>query len=355
MIKYCISFIALFIGFYGFSQERNIYELNSTGLPDYRKILNIKRASNIVFSDDHYFIEITPEEIQKCHRENIQLTFDAHEYNDFILGKLNYRHSDSIFILNNILHICKIGGANYQFDLFYTTDPTNLKFSSEYNKSESVGFIAFQNRFARYATIASKNRGERFNVAIVDRDLNGFIDSNDIITVSYDNYFLVKPTKFGTFLKDSLLIDFEGDFFYVFWLGGYKISVSSVPKDYSGDLNCIQLNKLLHNFIIDEHGTELKDVLSANKTIISFWAGYCSPCVQAIPRLNEINQNVIGFQADLETKKYENVAFLNYFISSEVLGFLGINGFPNYMVVDRDLNILYFGRDVNEAINIIQE
>lgn len=331
-----------------------IRTLNETGLPDYRKLFNINTATKVFKDKKRYAFEINQNDVQRCINFNIKLSLNKSQFNHLKNGSLNYKLSDSINIQKNILNI-NIGlNRNYQFDLTFTDDSTNLKFSNNSIGKNNLGYIILQNRFARYATFQSHDSTKSFNLAIIDKNLNGLIDSNDVISASYDKYFLVKPTSFGCFLLDSILLDFEDELFLINWHGGYNISIKPFNEKASEEIRKIQLNKQLYNFTISDDGTTLKSIIRSDKTLITFWASYCSPCIQSIPKLNAHNNNVIGFQADYTDKSVDDIGFRNFPISSEMLGFLGINGFPNYMVLDKELNILYYGRFIDEALEYIQ-
>ncbi len=338
----------------GMAQKTDVWSLNRTGLPDYRKIVDINKATKVFTDGTFYSFEISENEVQKCINFDLKLKLNESQFDDLKTGELNYKISDSIIIVRNVLSIDIDSRRNYQFDLSFTVDSTNLKISNLASKKSNLGYVVLKNRFARYSTIQSPSSEKHFNIAIIDRNLDGLIDSNDIITVSYDHYFLVKPTKFGCFLTDSILLDFENELFLIKWIGGYNISITPHSLESNVNLRTIELNRKLFNFAVSEDGTNLKNIISSDKTIITFWASYCSPCIQAIPKLNEYKNNVVGFQADYADKNVGNLVFQNFSISTEMLGFLGINGFPNYMVVDAELNILYFGRFLDEALKYFQ-
>jgi thiol-disulfide isomerase/thioredoxin len=218
-----------------------------------------------------------------------------------------------------------------------------------------MGYLIVQHRLGRYCSIYNPNNNRSFNLGIFDKANLGEIDMEDIISLSYDQYFKPSPNRFSCKLQDSIIVNFESTNFLIEWLGAYQVKYKLIDANQHFELPIIYLDENLADFTIEELGLQLSSQLMFDRTLINFWAGFCPPCIATIPKLNELGEQVIGFQLDKEDRSINEVHFRNHSISNETLTFLGINGFPNYLVIDRNMRILYSGRNADDAIRFLNE
>lgn len=298
-----------------FSQVKDIVILESTGFPDYRRLFQANKGAPI-FHDSAYFrVEISSLDLQKCVESDFAFLLDSQQLEDLKNERLNLLVNDSITIIGNVLNIKKKDNREYEFDLSYSIEKKNLSFSRDFDDELCNGFLRIQNRFVRYHTFNLSNSEKSFHVAIIDKNMNGIIDENDIISLSYDTFFIVKPSRASSFIKDSIVVNFEQNIFLFEWLGGYAISASVVDlNDFFQfpHLLHLSLNQKCENLTLDNVNVPLQEFLISDLTLISYWASYCPPCVSSIPKLNALSHKVIGLQSDFHEKSMPTVSFRNF-------------------------------------------
>lgn len=99
----------------------------------------------------------------------------------------------------------------------------------------------------------------------------------------------------------------------------------------------------------------LKEKSKGKKTLINFWASWCTSCAKEIPQLEELknkyqNVNFIAINAG-ETNNLINKFLKKYQFTYTLLNdtdrivskSLGINALPVTIVIDENLNIIYQG------------
>lgn len=113
----------------------------------------------------------------------------------------------------------------------------------------------------------------------------------------------------------------------------------------------------LTNFTLSDFKTNLtynlQEQTKGKKTLINFWASWCTSCAKEIPQLEELKKkykdaNFIAINAG-ETSNLINKFIKKYQFSYTVLTdpdrtiskSLGINALPVTIVIDQDMNILY--------------
>lgn len=97
----------------------------------------------------------------------------------------------------------------------------------------------------------------------------------------------------------------------------------------------------------------LQEQTKGKKTLINFWASWCTSCAKEIPQLEELKNkykdaNFIAINAG-ETSNLINKFIKKYQFSYTILTDpdrtisknLGINALPVTIVIDQDMNILY--------------
>lgn len=113
----------------------------------------------------------------------------------------------------------------------------------------------------------------------------------------------------------------------------------------------------LTNFTLSDFKTNLtynlQEQTKGKKTLINFWASWCTSCAKEIPQLEELKKkykdaNFIAINAG-ETSNLINKFIKKYQFSYTILTdpnrtiskSLGINALPVTIVIDQDMNILY--------------
>lgn len=113
----------------------------------------------------------------------------------------------------------------------------------------------------------------------------------------------------------------------------------------------------LTNFTLSDFKTNLtynlQEQTKGKKTLINFWASWCTSCAKEIPQLEELKKkykdaNFIAINAG-ETSNLINKFIKKYQFSYTILTdpnrtiskSLGINALPVTIVIDQDMNILF--------------
>jgi len=103
--------------------------------------------------------------------------------------------------------------------------------------------------------------------------------------------------------------------------------------------------------------TSYSDIKGETLTVIDFWATWCKPCIQAIPKLNEINEDfkqkgvaVIGINVDsprnaAKVKPFARTYKISYTVlrdpNSEVATDLNVSVFPTLYIVNSKNEIVF--------------
>ncbi len=109
---------------------------------------------------------------------------------------------------------------------------------------------------------------------------------------------------------------------------------------------------------LDNRTTSYKDVKGDTFTVIDFWATWCKPCIQSIPKLVEMSDefedegvNFVGISVDgprnlAKVKPFARSLGLTYPVlldtNSEVMGKLGVRAVPSLLIINQDDEIVYF-------------
>ena len=150
-------------------------------------------------------------------------------------------------------------------------------------------------------------------------------------------------------------------------------TIAFLPKNYELDEIYEKLLKPLPYFEIEKHkgGFLNSDSLKGKPTIINLWFTNCPPCIDEIPTLNslkekygnKINTIAITFQDRGKVYLFNKVYNFDFEIlinAKKYIDFLGINGYPKIILLDRNNIIRYipFGivaEDENSSNFLLQE
>lgn len=109
--------------------------------------------------------------------------------------------------------------------------------------------------------------------------------------------------------------------------------------------------------IFDKNKNEIS--LPKNKIIvIDLWSNSCGNCIKDFPKFQEFSDkykynkevevfslNIINNDKDIEIaeKHHKKYTFRNYFTDKEIFKKLGFNGVPNYVIIGKNDQLIYFG------------
>jgi len=128
---------------------------------------------------------------------------------------------------------------------------------------------------------------------------------------------------------------------------------------------------------LDGKKSSFKEVLGNKKLLlIDFWGTWCGPCKELTPEIvalhNEFKENVsfmsLAYEKDSEpVKKYVAKNNMNWFngliqgvpkssdMSNEIISGLRVECFPTFIVLDNDLNILFYGCGGDENFSNLKD
>jgi len=103
--------------------------------------------------------------------------------------------------------------------------------------------------------------------------------------------------------------------------------------------------------------TSFNKIKGEKLTIIDFWATWCKPCLQAIPKLNKISEKykdkgvvLIGINTDsprnaAKVKPFSKSYKINYIIlrdpNSEIAAEMNVNSYPTLYILNEEDEIVY--------------
>lgn len=130
------------------------------------------------------------------------------------------------------------------------------------------------------------------------------------------------------------------------------------------------VNKKIPHIKIVDSNNNIKNIFTKDKIyVIDIWSNSCSYCVKKFPDFDKVfnhyknKKNVEVFALnvildDFDKKKtlrlVNGYQFKNYYTDSTILKKLKFNEFPNYLVLSKEGNVVYFGSlniDKNESYN----
>jgi thiol-disulfide isomerase/thioredoxin len=184
-------------------------------------------------------------------------------------------------------------------------------------------------------------------------------------------YSLIFKEEFFIINASMLIITtFIGFYFYKYQINRYIIliyllffSVSifyyeNILNIYFDSFNQVKLNVEFAEIVIkDKKGVKID--LPDNKIIvIDLWSNYCANCIKEFPKFEKLSQdfannedvfifslNIFHKNSDIKnSEKYlKKYTFQNFFTSTDIFSKLNFNAVPNYIVLDKNKKIVYFG------------
>lgn len=109
--------------------------------------------------------------------------------------------------------------------------------------------------------------------------------------------------------------------------------------------------------IVDDNGHNIE--LPYNKVIIiDLWSNYCSNCIKEFPKFEALSKEFLNndkiyfcslniFYNNLDVTKtkslLQNYTFNNFYTNKDIFKKLNFNSVPNYVVLNRKMEVIYFG------------
>lgn len=137
-------------------------------------------------------------------------------------------------------------------------------------------------------------------------------------------------------------------------LGAWLLAAGAAPAPAAG----IRQGDLAPRFTVKtlDGKTLSSDALKGNVVLLDFWATWCSPCVQAIPALEEIRKKnagkpfvLVGVSADHERKTLEQFLKKRGIpgpqvwngVQGDLNRMFRVSSFPTYIILDAEGRIVY--------------
>jgi thiol-disulfide isomerase/thioredoxin len=120
----------------------------------------------------------------------------------------------------------------------------------------------------------------------------------------------------------------------------------------------VKLNVVFPEIVITDKNGKKIDLPDNKIIVIDLWSNHCANCITEFPKFEKLsqdfrnNKNVFIFSLNifhkdsdiLNSKKHmEGYTFQNFFTNKEIFSKLNFNSVPNYIVLDKNKSIIYFG------------
>jgi hypothetical protein len=216
----------------------------------------------------------------------------------------------------------------------------------------SFGYLTIDPNYVHYAKIDFDSI--TYNIAIHDKNKNGRMEEGlDLLALSEDEFFITCESRKSALLKKENFIRLGNHFIKLTWDSGFEFLLEEVEPNkkveaiIDNKLENIKIDTLLLSEIVNKSGY----------TLINIWSVYCNPCIEAIPELNMIKNHVIGLclKDDFDVVERFGVEFNNYWISQSQSKMLNVFSNPNYVIVDKELNIHSRHTNSYKAFTAFQE
>jgi thiol-disulfide isomerase/thioredoxin len=338
--------------------------LNYYGKPNYQKELNIDMGLIIYQSDNYSFAQILPREYYNLGNQTDTLTLiiNKNPENTANPNTVECRNCGDISFTHLIKNDTNFFTFSFNEDFirFIATFEKNPRemYSAPLLVNESrdtlIGYIRLKNTFIHYSPlIAIPN----INIGLIDKNFNGRIDSTDFVAISNDEFFFTAKNERANEVRKVKIIEVQG-VQYLFNFSDdntLKINLTRIEKKAIPDLI---FSDSLRDLKFGEKSL-YKALDSSDYVLLAYWSEFCPPCVKNIPKLNKIPKNVqvIGLYSgriglDKLAKTY-TVKYYNIVCSEELKDALTFNGFPYYVLIDKNKRIVLNTRNLDEILKFI--
>jgi thiol-disulfide isomerase/thioredoxin len=224
-------------------------------------------------------------------------------------------------------------------------------------------------------------RGDFFyeddNYDLAIQGLNsGFISilvKNDSLRFSKNNY--TYNTNFKYSLTDTIAL--RDDLFVIDSLDIHNLKIEFKPIHYSKKYFSHRIGTNIKDFNVPAlNGKEanLSTYIDKDYLIMYFWGTWCKPCISSFPELVKIQErnknttSILGVAYDTNTEDVSNFiqkhtipwknAYYNRNFRKGMIQDLKIMEYPTYLLIDKQLKILYRGSDqyeLNKTLENLQK
>ncbi len=361
-----LLFPALILSLLLNAQDEIKVTLNSYGKPYYQKELNADRGMTVYKSDSFSFAQILPREYYNLgkHTDTLELIINKNENSENNVNPYNVECKNCGDI--RFTHLIQNDSNFFTF----TFEEDFVKFIATFEKNPHgmhssalladeiqdtlIGYIRLKNTFIHYSPLKSI---PNFNIALVDKNFNGRIDSTDFVSVSNDEFFFTIKNEHANEVRKVKIIEIHG-VQYKFNMsddGTMKISLTRVENKVTPDLIFSDTLRDLQFGKKSLYGS----LENNDYVLISYWSEFCSPCVKNVSNLNKIAKNVevIGlYSGRVGLEKLSEMYSIEYYnidCSEELKDAFNLSGFPNYILIDKNKKIVLNTRDLDEILKLI--
>ncbi len=143
-----------------------------------------------------------------------------------------------------------------------------------------------------------------------------------------------------------------------------------ILKKVDNGLHVLEKGDTTPTFLLTNFDGKTSDISSYYKkneyTLLYFWGTWCKPCVEKMPKLNQIgasykNLNILGINSfDIKEKadklaKDKGITWENFTASKKIIDSFGVQAFPRYVLINRDGIIVFPDSSIEEIIDVLNE
>jgi thiol-disulfide isomerase/thioredoxin len=209
--------------------------------------------------------------------------------------------------------------------------------------------------------------GRKFKIGLYDSDCNGLFNDKGKDRIMIGNYekdsISGKLDKGAVIFSDSSQIEIGEQIYEIEEIepSGQFIKLKKSQRIYNRPLNIgDEISDLKIKLISGETKT-IKELQNQDKyLLLDFWGTWCKGCTQQLPFLNELKKSnnnklqIIGLNFGDDFKKIEdyilkhNINWINGYADDNIIEKLRIDGFPNYLLLDKKGRIMIMNGTIDE-------
>lgn len=245
------------------------------------------------------------------------------------------------------------------FNITYEKAPSGLRIAPRETplpRDTEIGYIRLQNTLIRYNAIPGK---PGFNIAIADMNHNGRADSSDFISLSTDAFFYTARRDRSKQIGEVRTIAVDGQL-YSWKLTGpknFRLQLTPLASAAAPDL---MIATTLENLRFG--ATNLYALLdSAGQVLITHWTEYSKPCTLALSDVSELSETipVVALHTgnkdlDYINRRYE-IGYISIQSTEELENKLNLSGYPHYIIVGRNREILLDTSEIGEVKSFLEK
>ena len=362
-MKQLLALILLFIVNFGYSQSFYL-DLNKFGHPNYAKQFSADRGVIVYKDDSSSFFQILPREYYNLGNstDTIKIKIIAKPYDS------PQRYSFNCLNCKTLNFNAKYVKDTLFFDFTHKNDTVRFIASIEKQaknmhsaplivnaiKDSTIGYVRIINTFIRYASCSDF---PNVNLACVDKNFNGKLDGSDLLSLSNEDYFFTVNCFSAKSFDSVRVVRVNGKNYELIFYDNWKLDLTKVSEDLIPD---VLITDSVEN--IDFDGINLYSLLNQKDYIlINYWSEYCLPCLNSIPELNDLSNHmsILGlYYGDTELsllQKKIDFSYVNLKVKKEWIDRFNLNGFPNYIVIDKDYKIVLNTFHIDEVKKFIDK